>query len=69
MVTKVCDMIQPNDPLMLEAIDAMRRYHEALSSGGSDVELERLRVQGESLFEAIAAFNLRALGHPSALTH
>lgn len=69
MAKELSDMILPDDPMMLEAICAMRRYHEAQSSGCSEIEVERLRVQAEFLFQAIADHNLRVLGSPSAPQH
>lgn len=72
-VTKVTkelsDMILPDGPVMLEAVGAMRRYQEAQSSGCSEIEVERLRVLAEFLFQAIADHNLRVLGGPSAPQH
>lgn len=66
MEKELSDMILPDHPLMLEAIGAMRRYHEAQSLGCSAIEAERLRVLAELLFQAIADHNLRVLGHSSA---
>lgn len=66
MAKQLSDMILPGDPLMLKAVDTMRRYHEAQSLGCPEVEVERLRVLAEFLFQAIADHNLRILGHPSA---
>ena len=69
MAKVLSDMILPDDPMMLEAVCAMRRYHEAQSSACSDIEVERLRVLAEFLFQAIAEHNLRVLGSLSAPPH
>jgi len=66
MTRELSVMILPDDPLMLEAVGAMRRYHEAQASGCAEIEVERLRVLAEFLFQAIADHNLRVLGHASA---
>ncbi|QXH54292.1 hypothetical protein KSS94_08905 [Pseudomonas fakonensis] len=60
-------MILPGDPLMQEAVAAFRRYQEALAQGSSAEDVDRYRVLAESLFQAIADVNIRALGgaaHP-----
>lgn len=64
MAKDLLDMIMPDDSRMLEAIDAMKRYHEAQSSGFSEIEVERLRVITEFMFQAIADYNLQALRRP-----
>lgn len=69
MKKDLTNMIMPDDPLMLEAVEAMRRYHESQASSSSVEEVERYRVLAESLFQAVADFNLRALGHPSERQH
>lgn len=33
MVRDFSKMLMPNDPIMLEAIEAMKRYHEAQAGG------------------------------------
>lgn len=65
MASKLLDMILPDSPLMLEAVAAMRQYHEAQASGCEKIEIERLRVVAEFYFQAIADHNLRVLGHPT----
>ncbi|WP_409279943.1 hypothetical protein [Pseudomonas sp. KCJK8751] len=43
-------ILEPGNPLMTQALDAMRRYYEAQAAKASEVELERLRLEAESLF-------------------
>lgn len=69
MAKELSDMILPDDPMMLEVVCAMRRYHEAQSSGCSEIEVERLQVLAVFLFQAIADHNLRVLVSPSAPPH
>ncbi|NBA93453.1 hypothetical protein [Pseudomonas sp. R5(2019)] len=55
-------MIDAGEPLMQQAIDAMRSYHEAEAAGYPTDEVERLRVLAESLFQAVSEYQLRELG-------
>lgn len=59
----------PDHPAYTEAVDAMRRYHEAQSAGASNEEVERLRLQAEALFQVVTDYQLRAFGRPSATLH
>ncbi|KAF4558731.1 hypothetical protein [Pseudomonas sp. CES] len=57
------------EPLMQQAIEALRRYHQARDTLAPIEEVERLRVVAESLFQAISQYQLRALGGHSATCH
>lgn len=66
-------MVEAGEPLIQQAIDAMRRYHEAQDYGAPAEEVERLRLLAESLFQAVSDYQLRvmakaALRHPLYLT-
>ena len=54
-------MIEAGEPLIQQAIDAMRRYHEAQDYGAPAEEIERLRLLAESLFQAVSDYQLRAV--------
>jgi hypothetical protein len=54
-------MVEAGEPLIQQAIDAMREYHQALDRGGSPEEIERLRLLAESLFQAVSDYQLRAV--------
>ncbi|PPS61826.1 hypothetical protein [Pseudomonas sp. BRM28] len=62
-------MIEAGEPLMKQAIEAMRQYHAAEAAGASGEEVERLRLLAESLFQAISDYQLRDLGGPPATRH
>lgn len=62
-------MIMPEDPLMLQAIEAMKLFQEAKDLGASPEEIERLRILAESLFQAITDYQLRALGGADYTCH
>lgn len=63
------DVLLPDHPAYTDAVDAMRRYHEALEEGASAGEVERLRQVAESLFQAVTNYQLGALGGSSATLH
>ncbi|KAB0532755.1 MULTISPECIES: hypothetical protein [Pseudomonas] len=62
-------MILLDDPIMHKTIEAIHRYHDAQALDSTAQEVERLRVLAESLFKAIADFNLQTLGHPAESWH
>lgn len=57
------------EPLMQQALDAMRRYHEARDLLTPANEVERLRIEAESLMQAVNEYQLSALGGPTATCH
>lgn len=62
-------MILAGEPLINEALDDMRAYHSAQDSGASAEEVERLRLIGESSFQAVTDYQLYALGHQPLSRH
>lgn len=58
------DKIQASEPLMQQAIEALRRYHEAKAAERAPDEIERLKMLADSLFQALSEYQLRALGGP-----
>lgn len=54
-------LIEAGEPLIQQAIDAMRLYHEAQDYGAPAEEVERLRLLAESLFQAVSDYQLRAV--------
>ncbi|WP_065759675.1 hypothetical protein [Pseudomonas defluvii] len=53
-----------SEPLMNQAMAALRKYHEAKGVLPDD-QVELLRLEAESLFQAVSAYQLRALGGAS----
>lgn len=53
-------LIEACEPLIKQAIDAMREYHDAQAAGLPDAEIERLHLLAESLSSCI---RLSASGH------
>ncbi|UVL91790.1 hypothetical protein [Pseudomonas sichuanensis] len=54
-----------SQPLSQQAVDALRRYHEAMTAELPAEEIERLRTEAEALFQAVSDYQLRAMGMPS----
>ncbi|WP_409289767.1 hypothetical protein [Pseudomonas sp. KCJK8927] len=54
-------MVEAGEPLIQQAIDAMREYHQAQDRGASTEEVERLRLLAESLFEAVSDYQSRVI--------
>jgi hypothetical protein len=63
------EKIITGEPLMQQAMEAMRRYHEAKDSLTPPEEVDRLRLEAESLFEAVHEYQRRALGAPTHPLH
>lgn len=63
------NVVEAGEPLMQQALDAMRRYHEARDSVTSAEEVERLRLVAESLYQAVNEYQLHALGGEGATRH
>lgn len=47
----------------------MRRYHEAKARGAPAVEVERLRLIAEILFQAVTDYQMRAFGKGGGTIH
>ncbi|MCO7515683.1 hypothetical protein NJF44_10835 [Pseudomonas guariconensis] len=62
-------MILAGEPLIQQAVDALRQYHQAEDAGAAPEEIERLRLLAESLFQVVTDYQLRALGGPSETLH
>ncbi|MNJ21234.1 hypothetical protein D3C77_155810 [compost metagenome] len=63
------EKIAAGEPLMQQAMDALRRYHEARDFLASSEEVERSRLEAESLFEAVQEYQQRALGDGLEVAH
>jgi len=54
-------MVEAGEPLIQQAIDAMREYHQAQERGAPADEVERLRLLAESLFQVVSDYQLRVI--------
>lgn len=59
----LADKIQQAEAFMCEVLAAVRRYHEAKDLLPPD-EVERLRLEAESLYQAVADYQFRSLDRP-----
>lgn len=62
-------VLLPDHPMYTDAVDALKRYHQAQANGVTGVELERLRLMAEHQFQAVTDYQLRALGGPAEPSH
>lgn len=61
--------IESIEPSVEEAVQALRRYHEAQAAGAPPEEIERLRLEAESRFASAAKCQRDALGEPLPTRH
>ncbi|MFB1630137.1 hypothetical protein [Pseudomonas sp. AP-1] len=54
-------MVEAGEPLIRQAIAAMKDYHGAQDRGAPAEEVERLRLLAESLFEAVSDYQSRVI--------
>ena len=54
-------LVEAGEPLIRQAIDAMREYHQAQDNGVQPEEVERLRLLAESLFQVVSDYQLRVI--------
>lgn len=54
-------MVEAGEPLIQQAVDAMREYHQARDHGAPPEAVERLRLLAESLFQAVSDYQLRVV--------
>lgn len=59
MKRTIAGIAKVGEPLLLQAIDATRRYHEAKDMGAPPHEVERLKVLADSLYQAVTEYQLR----------
>lgn len=57
------------EPLMKQAMDALRLYHEAQAASRPSEEVEHLRLKAEALFKEMNDFMFTAFGNPPQTTH
>ena len=62
-------MIVAGEPLLQQAIEALRHYREAELAGKSLDELERLRLLADSLYQAVTDYHPRAIADGSQTLH
>lgn len=69
MKRTILGMTQAGEPLILEALEALRLYREAKTSGRPQEEIDRLKILAESLVQAVTDYQLIAVGDDSIKLH
>lgn len=62
-------VLLPDDPLYSQAIEALKRYHQAQANGVVGAELELLRMLAEHGFQVVTDYQLRAFGQLTEKDH
>lgn len=62
-------VLLPDHPMYTDAVDALKRSHQAQANGVTRAELERLRQIAEHQFQAVTDYQLHALGGPAEPSH
>lgn len=68
-MSKRPQILLPDHPAYTEAVEAMRRYHEAHDAGAPAIEVKRLRLIAESLFQSVTDYQMKAFGKDGTTTH
>ncbi len=69
MVKLFNNIMPPDHPMYTDAVEAMKRYHQAQADGVSGAALERLRLLAEHRFQAVTDYQLHAFGGPPETSH
>ncbi|GLO16079.1 hypothetical protein PPUJ20028_46650 [Pseudomonas putida] len=51
-------MAEAGEPLLKQALEAIRAYNEATAQGRPEAELERLRIEADHLFQTVVDYQL-----------
>lgn len=62
-------LLPPDHPMYSDAVEALRRYHQAQAEGAVGADLERLRLIAEQQFQAVTDYQMKALGGLSPMNH
>ncbi|MFG0547066.1 hypothetical protein ACF8FG_17880 [Pseudomonas sp. YQ_6] len=55
-------MAEAGEPLLNQALEAIRAYNEAMAQGRSDADLERLRIEADHLYQTVIDYQLHKAG-------
>lgn len=66
---KISEFLPPDHPAYTEAVEAMRRYHEAQDTGAPVAEVERLRMIAECIFQSVTDYQMKAFGIGDVTSH
>ena len=55
-------MAEAGEPLLKQALDAIRAYNQAIAQGRPEAEIERLRVAADHLYQTVVDYQLYKAG-------
>lgn len=55
-------MAEAGEPLLQQALEAIRAYNGAMAQGRPEAELERLRIEADHLFQTVVDYQLHQAG-------
>lgn len=55
-------MAEAGEPLVKQALEAIRAYNEAMAQGRSNADLERLRIEADHLYQTVIDYQLHKAG-------
>lgn len=62
-------MAEAGEPLLKQALEAIRAYNEATTQGRPEAKLDRLRIEADHLFQTVVDYQLRKAGTLSESVH
>lgn len=62
-------LIEAGEPLIQQALEATRQFHEAEAAGLPVRDVERLRLLADSLYQAVIDVQLVNAGKPPSIIH
>ena len=69
MKRTIIGMTEVGEPLILEALEALRLYREAKTSARPQEEIDRLQILAESLVQAVTDYQLLAVDADAMKLH
>lgn len=55
-------MAEAGEPLLKQALEAIRAYNQAMAQGRPEAEIERLRVAADHLYQTVVDYQLYKAG-------
>ena len=62
-------MAEAGEPLLKQALEAIRAYNQAMAQGRPEAEIERLRVAADHLYQTVVDYQLYKAGTLGELVH
>lgn len=62
MKKTILGMAEAGEPLLMQALDAIRAHHKAVDEGRPTDEIERLRLEADHLYQTVIDYQLHKAG-------